>query len=181
MFANYSVSQNAKFQYHNTHFGVLQRSKVCMGFVCWWVRQLRVTKDGTETWLTKVIRHAVARVTVLVAVVNSRMVRTTEHVPGCAYAEFHFCSNLPLPFGAAILKPDFDLSFCKFEGLWKLRSARDGQVFTSAKFALEFLDLCCGESRSLSLLGWIATSSSFARTALVLQHWKRKGLCNKPM
>lgn len=89
---------------------VCTSQKACTISMRWLVRQLRLTKYRWETWLTIVIRHAVSRVTVLVAMVNSRMVRTA-HVSGCAHAKFHFSRNLSLPFGSPILKPDFNLSF----------------------------------------------------------------------
>lgn len=145
--------------------------KACMISVRWRVRQLRLTKYRWETWLTTVIRHAISRVTVLVAVMNSRMMRTV-HVPGWAHAEFHFCRDLSLPFGSAILKPYFNLSFSQLERFWKLCSTRDGQVFASAKFTFEFFDLGCREGGSFPLLGWISTSSSLSCVALVLQYWK---------
>ena len=146
---------------------VCSSQKACMISVRWRVRQLRLAKYRWKTWLTTVIRLAISRVTVLVAVMNSRMMRTV-HVPGCAHAEFHFGRDLSLPFGSAILKPDFDLSFSQLERLWELCSTRDGQVFASPKFVLEFFDLGCCERGPFPLLGWISASSSLSCVALVL-------------
>lgn len=145
----------------------------------WRVRQLRVTKDRIESWLTKVVRHSVPRVTVLITMMHSRIMRTSIHIPGCADAEFHFCRNFSLPFRAAVLKPDFYLSFGEIKRLRKLSSTRDCEIFASVKFPLEFFNLRGSESSSFSLLAWISASSSLTCTAFVLQYWKRETTMKK--
>ena len=73
---------------------------------------LGVTKNWFETCLTNVIRHgARTRVTMLVAVMKSRMRGTTIQVSRRVRAEFHLSGDFSLPFSAAILKPNFDLCF----------------------------------------------------------------------
>ena len=91
--------------------------KACVISLRWRVWQLRLTKYWWKTWLTTVIRHAISRMTVLVAVMKSRMMRAV-HVPRCAQGEFHFGCDLSFPLGSAILKPDFNLSFSQLERFW---------------------------------------------------------------
>ena len=141
------------------------------------VRQLRMAENRWESWLTVIIWHVITRVTVLVAMMNSRMVGTI-HVPGWSDTKFHLCRYFSFPFGPAILKPDFDLCFGQLERFWKLCPTRNGQIFASAKFAFKFFNLCCGESRSFTLLWRISASSSLSWAAFLLYNWKRRMIFN---
>lgn len=141
------------------------------------VRQLRMAENRWESWLTVIIWDVITRVTVLVAMMNSRMVGTI-HVPGWSDTKFHLCRYFSFPFGPAILKPDFNLCFGQLERFWKLCSTRNGQIFASAKFAFKFFNLCCGESRSFTLLWRISASSSLSWAAFLLYNWKRRMIFN---